>query len=436
MASDSYIFFTKCHWLYVQGVRRAIRECLRSAYGEEWWGRGVLLALSETGRERLQNEVERVPDGIELETLLDAGHFGWIVAQHHNAAFAGSFHDSQRAFRDFRRLASARNRWAHIQSISPVQAQQAANLMRQILADLRCVEALEIAEMTRNFAYEPGAATDEWHIPDSEPMDDGLDRAADPRSSLWHLWRQAQSYLTLEKSVVLSTSVRNQEVTANVTLKIYNTAPDSKDWPAVHFKRVSLNVPGHRQQSLGELEPGQMREVSYTFPAKQLIDVEFVAYGYVDMDKLFQFQQTVSLPNEVISPLQREFVERLAEIGVNEFVSSTLETIGAINPNMTLAEVHQVRQALAHLPGRTDEKRDLLGKLFNEFHLNRETALGQRIRELILALADFKAKVSELDTAIGSTDLALIDQAMKELQQIQISVLRIEDAIRTVSDGG
>ena len=444
MDADTHLFFTKCHWLYMQGMRRAMRERLQSAYGADWWGRGVLPALTEAARQRLQDDVARYP-GQEPHLLLDAGHFARIVTRHHNAAFADAFRDGQRAAQNFWQLALARNQWAHIQSISPAQAGQAADLMRQMLAALRCEEALEIAEMMQRGNYEPdSAAADEWRLPEPEPLADQANRA-EPETDLWRIWNQAQSYLTLGKSVILSSNVRNREMQAAVQVRVQNTAPDSKDWPIVHFKSVSLDIPGiawelerNRRQgpkSLGALGPGEVRDVEIIFPAKQLIAVEFVVFGEVDADRLFQFRQTSNLPGDVVGPLQREFVDRLAAIGINEFVKRALDAFEAISPDMTLADVIRMRQSFGQLAESIAERRGLLDALVREFHLGQETALGQRARELVLALVDFNAKVSELDTAIGNTDLALISHAVGELKQIQISVLRVEDTIRAMNDG-
>ena len=79
------------------------------------------------------------------------------------------------------------------------------------------------------------------------------------------------------------------------------------------------------------------------------------------------------------------------------------------------------------------EKREALGALANEFSLSRESTLGGRTREIVLGLVQFEEHLSALDQAIGLTDLDLITQAVSNLQQIQLSVLRVEDAIRTMS---
>ena len=61
MGTDGFELYTKCHRLYIQGVRRAIRERLEIAYGNSWWERGVLPALTEDQRRILGIALEREP---------------------------------------------------------------------------------------------------------------------------------------------------------------------------------------------------------------------------------------------------------------------------------------------------------------------------------------------------------------------------------------
>ena len=134
---DTYIFFTECHRLYTQGVRRALRERLTSSFGEDWWKKGVEHALTPDQIKNLHIEIERNPDR-ERHLLLDDGHFGWIITKHHNEVFSDAFTDTVRTFREFRGLSSLRNEWAHVQDISLARSRQAAELMKHILASLRC----------------------------------------------------------------------------------------------------------------------------------------------------------------------------------------------------------------------------------------------------------------------------------------------------------
>lgn len=435
MDADTHIFFTRCHWLYVQGLRRAIRERLMSAYGADWWERGVLLALAEPARQRLQGDAERAP-GSELQSLLDAGHFGRIVAKHHDVAFTDAFTDSRRAFRDFRRLASARNQWAHIQTISPAQARQAADLMRQMLAAFRCEEALEIADMVQNTAYEPGDAIEEWRTVAAEPAAD-FD-GSEPENALWKIWQQSQSYLVVDKSVVYWSEIRGRTEQAQITLTVHNSAPNSSDLPAVHFKSVTISVPGlSRRHRLEQLGPGESQEVTFELPAKQLlIAAGFVIHGEVDADRLFHFRSISNLQEKFLDDLRQEFLNLLQQIQINELISTALGLVSSLNANVTLSDVILIRGALGQISGDIDEKRRQVDSLTREFHLVAESTLGGRMRELIRALGDFNSKVSELDTAIANTNLDLISQSVSDLKQIQISVLRVEDTIRAVADNG
>ena len=164
-------------------------------------------------------------------------------------------------------------------------------------------------------------------------------------------------------------------------------------------------------------------------PIRQLLEVEFEILGEIDANRLFQFNRTTSIPEEVVAPLRREFLDRLESIGVREFVSDVLDKIGAPGPNMTLAEIANVRQSLKLQSGLADEKRLDLGQLFKEFHLTRESTLGGRTREIILGLEDFGEKLQALDKAMGRTDVQSMTEAANDLKQVQLAVLRVEDTI-------
>ena len=52
--------------------------------------------------------------------------------------------------------------------------------------------------------------------------------------------------------------------------------------------------------------------------------------------------------------------------------------------------------------------------------------------EIIVALGEIKKKLDSLDEAIGRTDIELINEAVYDLKQIQLGVLRVEDTIQTM----
>ena len=358
--------------------------------------------------------------------MLDASHFARIVSKHHNEVFSDAFTDALRTFKEMRHLAALRNEWAHVQEISFARARQAADLMKHILASLRCEEALEVERMSEGFAVKPGTEMLETHMEDLATDDGALDlqfSTAGP-SKLWH---QLRCYLAVEPSVEPPEDQSSGQV--RVTVKAHNTAPDSRDWPIVHFRSVVVRPIGGSPKELGELSPGDTREVEFSFPAKQLVCTEFEISGEIDADKFFQFTRTTGLPEEIVVPLHREFLERLGALEVNEFVEGILEEVGAVDPGMTLADIARVRGALGQQSERVEGKRAALGRLFDEFSLTRESTLGSRTREIILALVELEEKLAALDEAIGRTDIDLMNEAVRDLRQIQLAVLRVEGTV-------
>ena len=168
---------------------------------------------------------------------------------------------------------------------------------------------------------------------------------------------------------------------------------------------------------------------------KRLVALEFEVAGEIDSDRLFKFNRTSSPPAEIIVPLQKEFAAQLESIGVKAFVDGILEEVGVPDAAMTLANIASLRESLRQQSERIEGKCSSLDKLFREFSLDRESRLGARTREIILALVEFKKKLDSLDEAIGCTDIELMNEAVHDLKQIQIGVLRVEDAIRTMNSG-
>ena len=430
MNSDGYVLFTLSHRLYVQGVRLALRERLTAIFGEDWWEKGVEYALQENQIKSLHSEMERHPHR-ERHHFIEAAHFGWIIVKHHNDGFSDAFNDTIRTFKEIRHLINLRNEWAHIHDIPPVQAIQAADLMKGILASLHREEALEIERMSQEFVLDPESRNARDSIDYLDHQDNGLD-TRDLAASPLELWRQLQSYLVVEKSVELYND--ESDTQARVTIRVHNTALNSSDWPAVCFSSVVIHAEGaHSPRNLGRMEPGETREFKFSFPVKRLVDVEFQVSGAIDPVKLLEFRRPTPLPAEIISPLQREFGNRLESIGIKEFVDTALEEIGAPDANMTLADIATVRENIRLQANAEAEKRNALASLFEEFHLSRNSTLGSRIREIILALEDFGNKLLALDAAMGQTDLAVITEAVQNLRQIQLAVLRVEDTIRTMA---
>lgn len=420
------MLFTQSHRLYVQGVRQAIRERLEAAFGEEWWEKGVERGLPSDRRNALRTELRRIPDR-DPHLLLDAGHFSWIISNHHETVFSDSFTDSLRTFKELRRLSGLRNEWAHVQDISLARARQAADLMKQILASLRREEALEIEQMTDDIDLGAGNETVEDSVDDADYDGDSFDAQAVAIAPL-DPWRQLQSYLVLEQSVEIPEDDAGSW--SRVVVKVHNTAPSSADWPTVYFDSVVIEVLEQDSQHIGGLGPGETQEVEFSLPAKQ-VDVEFQVTGTIDANRLCEFRQSASLPSEVVAPLQREFVDRLRSIGIREFANSTLEEIGSPNPNMTLADIARVREALRRRSSLIKDKETALNELFREFHLGKSSKLGPSVSEIFRSLLEFGKKLEALDEAIGRTDLDLMSGAIHDLKQVQLALIRLEGAIGT-----
>ncbi len=180
---------------------------------------------------------------------------------------------------------------------------------------------------------------------------------------------------------------------------------------------------------MGTLRPGETKREVLRFPQNQLIGIEFELFGEVDANRLFQIRRTTSLPDDVVGPLRQRFISQLESIGIKQFVNETLEIIEPIGPDIPLAELHSIREALRLRFEQINDKTRALSTLSREFHLNKEDSLRARIQEIVLALRDFRAKFNDLDTAIGNTDLDSIAAAVHDLKQIQLAVLRVEDAV-------
>ncbi len=428
MDLDNYLFLTRCHVFYVQGVRRAISVRLSEQYGEDWWTKAVETSLTEEQLNSLQIQIERNPSR-SRHLFLDAGHFERVV-RHNFSVFAEAFRDTSSIADQMRSLANVRNAWAHVEDLSPQRARRAVQQMRRILTSLSCEEALEIEKINGDIVPEPSAVEDEEHMNDVDhPYHDV--EIAELRGVPLDLWHQLQSYLVLEKSVSMPDDEENGQ--ARVTVTVHNTAPEGNEAPDVHFQSVVIKVGGHQDTEVGHLGPGQNREKDFSFPTKQLIDIEFEVCGAIDPNRLFQFRRTTRLPDEVVGPLQRRFSERMEVIGVKDLLNHVLETIESIGPEMPFSEVSNLRASFKSMVESVGQKRDALAELFEEFHLQRQWPLGTRVREIILALVEFESKFSEFDQAIADTDLPSISQAIHDLKQTQLAVLRVEDTLIDLS---
>ena len=68
--------FTQAHRIYIRGVRQAIAERLQSAYGADWWQRGVLAALGENQQANLERELAKPTPPDDLSQLRQPARIG------------------------------------------------------------------------------------------------------------------------------------------------------------------------------------------------------------------------------------------------------------------------------------------------------------------------------------------------------------------------
>ena len=443
METDGYALFTEFHRIYIRGIRRSFQERLEAVFGDDWFQRAVLPAVTDTQRTNLNAALEK---GYPWDnaTLLDAGHFGRIVRWNHAAVFAEIFTEIDHTLRQFRFLSAMRNDWAHIPSddLPIARVVSAIQTMQALLVTLRCREALEIGrlmldrnlgELEASSIVLPPSAMDSDD--DDIGNDDGADTLTNPPLGLWHALR---SYLVAEAFV---SPASGEQVL--VTVRVSNVAPASEDRPQIYFENVLLEAKPNRPAEnpnrrgrgdsanhLGALGPGQSVERQFTLHDKEVAYFEYRVSAGVDTQRYFGIQQKGSLPAQVVRPILNEFSTRFEAIGVKEPLDQALSALTVVAPTMTLADAAQVRRELEHANLLIEERRNTLGQLFDEFFLDRESPLGASVREVVLLLEQLETRIRAVDNAIGQTDLEAIKRAVSGLEQSQLSVLQVEETIR------
>ena len=438
MEINGYILFSECHRVYVCGVRRAVRKYLEDVHGNDWWSKGVTPVLSEEQRRNLDRMVNREAS-VALENLLDTPHFGAVVCRNARA-FSDTFNDPSVAFRNFQRLAQIRNEWAHVQNISLARVMQAVDMMKDILASLQRREALDIERITKDFSAESSepvedpAKDDDMQIVEIVDNEYDVDeRAMLPMEPL-DIWNRLQSFLVLDTDV---TAFGDAGESARVTLRVSNTAPSGENLPDVCFNDVEVWVlSGGRDETihLGAIEPGQESEKELTFPFVQLASTEFSLRARLDADRLFDFQRKVGLPGEVVKPILDEFVARFEALEIKEFLDEVLASISNADPTMTLQEAASLRKKLQEFQPITEQKISGLDQLFRAFTTSKRSTLGMRCIEVIQFLRELNSKIRVLDEAISQTDSDLINQAVNNLEQSQLAIIRLEHTIKGMAN--
>ncbi len=354
MGVDGYSLFTECHLLYMQGIRRALRERLESVFGGEWFQRGVLPAMSDFQRETLENELGHWPDP-DYANLLDVAHFSRIVRRNHAAAFTKELPELDLVLGQFDQLRAIRNDWAHVvpDSLPLRRAASAAQLMKELLLKLHCPEAVQIQSLlaANNLTNMEGpiveSASDGGRSDDYQDDRGSTEQMRHPAA----LWQTLQGYLVSETQVEpmeeLAGTRAVPERQVRVTVRVSNIAPASEDMPEICFENVQLSVLSarNRQQSdLGSLAPGQTVERQFEVLENAVTQFECHVQGKVDHRKYFSVQRKNGLPLEVVRPVIDRFAGGFDAIGIKEPFNRALKAIADVRASI------YARCAVASLP--------------------------------------------------------------------------------------
>lgn len=432
---NSHVLLTQALVPYVNGMRRFIAEDLQKALGEQWWPAGVLGVFDEERKRRLEGEVQRHP-GRALELSLDVAHFPHIIDANLGSAFPHTFMNRFDAFGRMRRIVHIRNQWAHQHEIAFPAALIAAGYMKDVLLELNQPEAVRIDRLIKDYAIEPMTIAEEEALYTIEPpIDiDELD-LGEPRervSTSTRLWRELRSYLPVETRVEMPEDADDGE--AKVTIRVYNTAPSNGGEPEIHFRNVSITVDGVDAQGptghFFDVGPGQEYVAVYTFPPRQAIGLSLNVSGEVDAERFFQFRTAADVSTEVIAGIRQEFNEWLSALELEAFVNGIGESVAGFHKDIPWSELQSRRISLRQRVDELKNKQEDLEKLYDHFQLRDGSPLADRIMGLTNDLSELAIRIERLDGAMGATDLEQIESAVAGVREVQLSILRVEAAVR------
>ena len=451
MTTTAYDLFSRCHPLFVQGMRASIRERLEKVHGSSWWQRGVMPSLSGHQHENLSAYASKDPHP-DQEMHLDTAHFGRIIRGNHVACFAEALPDIDEILRHLEHLRRLRDKWAHahLVGLGIGEAGAAVDSMLALLVPLKRREALEI-QKTREEATtteqppvnavqpsEKAVTEDEEPMTTEQPLTRAIQSSENPvaegeeATDSLSLWRELQSYLSVNLRVDQFTDpIRSKpgDRWASVTVSVTNVAPSGPLRPEVVFGNVRLKVQGassSKDIQLGRLEPGQTSRGEVQMRYRELASAEFVVSGEIDQQRYFTISRPAGPPEEIVSPLLRDFAMRFSAIKVDEPLAQAIEASGALGEGVTLAEAARVRANLAEARSLIKSKVDSLNELFHDFYLNKQSRLGSHCVEVVLLLQDVAKKVGEIDSAIGETNASAIAEAVASLEQLQLAMLQVQ----------
>ena len=440
MPNDAIVLFTECHGHYIRGVRVAVRERTEIEHGEDWWDKGVLANVTPDQRQQLER-LAYIQSPDSLEDLLDAPHFGPIVCG--SKLFLDYIGDSLAMFRKFRQLNRIRNEWAHVRMDRTPAARvvQAITIMEDVLSLLRRREALEVKKIRDDYSTHPLAlASDMEKLPEEDDLDaledfDALAPFADELDPM-SVWSHLHSYLALDTAVL---TVEDSRYPDRIRVTVTNRSSTENSAPVVHFRDVSVVVhtsgrSGYRlvegSQERGELAPGESFTFEVNMPLKQMAFTEFELVSRVDWDRLFSHSRRETLPSEFVRPILDELLERFESLGIMGFLDSVLNSIDRVGPDMTIQEASDLRSELQGFREIVAQKVEAIGKTMQEFMLDWRIKPGTHFNELAVFLRGLSEKIQALDEAFSQTDFELINQAINELEQSKLAVMRLENAIK------
>jgi len=148
MEQTNYMALVQGLKLYIDAMRRFVRERLTARYAARWWEDGVLTHLYDPQRSNLERDV-RSNANREKQDFIDPGHLVHIIAEESRGAFAGYFDDTRRSKPLLQLVLDARNTHAHPPSgdLSRDDVDYALATIEQLLTGARQPEAATVHQL-------------------------------------------------------------------------------------------------------------------------------------------------------------------------------------------------------------------------------------------------------------------------------------------------
>ena len=438
MELDAFDLFGRCHRIYVQAMRRVIRNRLEEHYGKDWWTNGVLAAFWDDWPKQLDEEAKRrgLPD---YQEILDTRHFGYILTRQNHTLFQREFPDTARAFKRFQEINAVRNGWAHVQDVSTGHLYQASNTIKDILAALNLREALEV-ERLRGMAMNDRANRIEEEPIEGIVLEGESIVANSPLTEPIDSWKRLSSYLRIEQEITYQDIPEGR--IARVTVTLRNIAPASENDPQVIFRDVILRDMGARRSNtreaalatwgIGDLEPGESKEAEIEIPWQKLAEFDLHTSGRIDGAALLNFRNSIDLAREAATDLRQRFAELFKEINIEGLVTEVMETLSAIDETASMIQIREARGTIKDFSSRASTAVRDFNRLGSNYGLRQESPILARLTELQDALKGFEAIMQRIDEALGESDPEKLREIQASLQDAQLAVLRVESELRSV----